>query len=109
MEEYIAVLITTSGREEAERIAMQLINSGYAPCINIVAPCSSIYQWKGEVHRTEEALMIVKSRKSSFSALREFVERIHSYDVPEILGVPVSCVSDDYASFLSGFFEGGGR
>jgi periplasmic divalent cation tolerance protein len=107
MEEYVAVFISTSGREEAERIALQLISAGHAPCINIISPCSSIYQWKGEVHRTEEALMIVKSLKSRFSSLCEFVAQIHSYDVPEILALPISCVSDDYASFLSGFFREG--
>ena len=105
MDEYIVVFITTSGRDEAERLAMGLINAGHAPCINIVAPCSSIYQWKGAVHRSEEALMIVKSERSRYPALREFVERVHSYDVPEILGIPISCIPDGYASFLSGFFR----
>jgi periplasmic divalent cation tolerance protein len=105
MEEYTIVFITTASREEAEKIAMQLIESGSAPCINIISPCTSIYQWKGEVHRTEEALMIVKSKKSQFDSLRELVERVHSYDVAEILALPVACISEKYASFLSGFFE----
>lgn len=105
MEEYTIVFITTASREEAEKIAMQLIESGSAPCVNIVSPCTSIYQWKGEVHRTEEALMIVKSRKSQFEALTELVERVHSYDVAEIVALPVACISKKYAAFLSGFFE----
>jgi uncharacterized protein involved in tolerance to divalent cations len=105
MEEYTIVFITTGNREEAEKIAMQLIESGSAPCINIVSPCTSIYQWKGKVHRTEEALMIVKSRRSQFDSLRELVERVHSYDVAEILAVPITGVSEKYASFLGGFFD----
>lgn len=105
MEEYTVVLITTSNRGEAEKIAMQLIESGSSPCINIVSPCTSIYQWKGEVHRSEEALMIVKSKKSQFEALAELVERVHSYDVPEILAFSISCISERYAAFLGGFFE----
>lgn len=105
MEEYTIVFITTANREEAEKIAMQLIESGSAPCINIISPCTSIYQWKGEVHRTEEALMIVKSRKNEFAALTELVERVHSYDVVEIVALPVSSISAKYASFLGGFFK----
>lgn len=105
MDEYIIVFITTSDRNEAETIAMQLIESGTAPCVNIISPVNSIYQWKGEVHQTEEALMIAKSRKSQFEELRALVERVHSYDVPEILAVPVGAISDTYASFLGGFFE----
>ena len=73
MEEYVVVFVTTANREEAEKIAMQLIESGSAPCINIVYPCTSIYQWKGEVHRSEEALMIVKSAKSRFETLKELI------------------------------------
>jgi periplasmic divalent cation tolerance protein len=105
MDEYTIVFITTGNREEAETIAMQLIESGSAPCINIISPCTSVYHWKGEVHHSEEALMIVKSRRSQFQALRELVERVHSYDVPEILAIPVSAVSEKYSSFLGGFFE----
>lgn len=105
MEEYLIVFITTANKEEAETIAMQLINSGSAPCVNIVSPCTSIYHWKGEVHHSEEALMIVKSKKSEFGAIRELVERVHSYDVPEIIGLPIAAISEKYGSFLGGFFE----
>ena len=105
MDEYVIVFITTADRNEAEILAMQLIESGTAPCINIISPVTSIYQWKGEVHHTEEALMIAKSRRSQFEELRALVERVHSYDVPEILAVPVGAISDQYASFLGGFFE----
>ena len=104
MEEYVVVFVTAANREEAEKIAMQLIESGSAPCINIVYPCTSIYHWKGEVHRSEEALMIVKSAKSQFEELKELIERVHSYDVAEILALPISCISEKYASFLGGFF-----
>jgi len=105
MEEYTIVLITTSNREEAETIAMQLIESGSAPCINIISPCNSIYHWKGEVHHSEEALMIVKSTRGQFDALKELVERVHSYDVAEILELPISSISEKYASYLGGFFK----
>lgn len=105
MNEFILVLITTSNRDEAETIAMKLINSGLSPCVNIVVPCTSIYQWKGEVRKDEEALMFVKSSKDLFDKLRAFVQEVHSYDVPEILSVEISDLTPQYAGFLRGFLK----
>ena len=106
MNDFILVFVTASGREEAENIALQLINSGSAPCVNIVSPVYSIYQWKGKLVKDEEALMIIKSRKDFFLSVREIVEKNHSYDVPEIISVPFDDVSDKYGSFLAGFLDG---
>lgn len=105
MSDFILVFVTTSNREEAENIAMQLINSGSAPCINIIAPIYSVYQWKDQLVKDEEALMIIKSRKDLFSAVREIVEKNHSYDVPEVISIPIDDVSDKYGSFLAGFLD----
>ena len=80
------VLVTAGSREEAEQIAMQLINAGLSPCINIITSCHSVYQWKGEFRHDDEVLMFIKSRKSDFKELCSVVEKNHSYDVPEILG-----------------------
>lgn len=103
MSDLIVALITTSTREEAENIAMHLINSNASPCINIISPCLSVYQWKGEVRKDEEVLMIVKSRKDQFSDIREIVERVHSYDVPEIISLAMDDVSPKYRAYIEGF------
>ncbi len=105
MSDFILVFVTTSNREEAENIAMKLINSGSAPCINIIAPVYSVYQWKDQLVKDEEALMIIKSRRDLFSAVREVVEKNHSYDVPEVISIPIDDVSDKYGSFLAGFLD----
>jgi periplasmic divalent cation tolerance protein len=106
MHDFILIFVTTSGREEAENIAMKLINSGSAPCINILCDVHSIYQWKGELVKDDEAIMIIKSRADYFEAVRDIVEANHSYDVPEILSVSIDGVSRSYASFLAGFLDG---
>jgi len=105
MSEFILVLVTTSNRDEAETIAMKLINSGLSPCVNITAPCTSIYQWKGEVRKDEEALMFIKSSKDLFGKLRAFIQEAHSYDVPEIISVELSDLSPQYAGFLRDFLK----
>lgn len=105
MKEFLIVFVTTSGREEAEKIAMQLINSGSSPCVNILPPCLSIYRWKGKVHHDEEVLMMIKSEKEEFENVCQVVTAEHSYDVPEIIAVPLCRLSAKYRGYLEGYFE----
>lgn len=99
------VLVTTSGMEEAERIAALLIGAGLAPCVNIIPHCISVYQWKNKLNRDEEALMVIKTSESSFDEVRELVEKNHSYDVPEIISLEISQLSPSYAAYLGDFLK----
>jgi periplasmic divalent cation tolerance protein len=105
MSEFRIVLVTTSGTEEAERIANLLIGAGLAPCVNIIPSVISIYQWKNKMNRDEEALMVIKTSESSFDQVRELVEKNHSYDVPEIISVEISRLSPAYAAYLGDFLK----
>ena len=104
MNGYCAVLITASGRDEAKELATALIGAGLAPCVNIVGPVLSVYQWKGRLHEDEEVLMIAKTGRDRFEELRELVESKHSYDVPEIVSLELSDISPGYAAYLGDFF-----
>ncbi|MBU8922193.1 MAG: divalent-cation tolerance protein CutA [Bacteroidales bacterium] len=99
------VLVTAGSGEEAEQIAMQLINAGLSPCINIITSCHSVYQWKGEFRHDDEVLMFIKSRKSDFKELCSVVEKNHSYDVPEILAMEISDISEKYEGYFKDFFK----
>ncbi len=105
MSDFTVVLVTASNREEADNIAMQLINAGLSPCVNIISSCHSVYQWKGEFRRDDEVLMFIKSRKEEFEELKTVVEKHHSYDVPEILSLEIEKMSEKYGAFLKGFFR----
>lgn len=105
MNEYMLILVTASGQEEADDIAMKLIGAGLSPCVNILGPCKSIYQWKGELRHDEEVLMLIKSKKELFDEVLELVEKNHSYDVPEVIGVSLAGISGKYAAFLRGFLD----
>jgi periplasmic divalent cation tolerance protein len=102
---FIIVFVTASSREEAEKIARQLVEGGAAPCVNIIPSCVSIYEWKGEVHRDEECLMVIKTKKSIFPKVMETVQRVHSYDVPEIIAVDLAEISETYRAYLEGYFK----
>ncbi len=105
MSEFRIALVTTSGVEEAERIANLLIGAGLAPCVNIIPSVISVYEWKNKMNRDEEALMIIKTSESSFKELRELVEKNHSYDVPEIISIEMSQLSPAYAAYLGDFLK----
>ena len=96
----IVVFITASGEEEAARIARALVDSRLAACVNILQSVRSIYRWQEAVEDETEVLMIVKSRYSLFDTLRAKVDELHSYDVPEIIALPIVTGSESYLQWL---------
>jgi periplasmic divalent cation tolerance protein len=104
MDEFIVVFVTASGTDEAERIAFALVEGGAAPCVSIVPAVVSVYRWKGELQRDREALLMIKTRRILFERIREIVEAAHSYEVPEIIAVPLTHVSAAYRAYLESYF-----
>jgi len=97
---FIVVLVTASGKKEAERIARGLIEKKLAACVNIVDKIDSLFFWQGKIDRAQEALLIIKSKKSLFSRIARLVKSLHSYDVPEIIALPVVAGEKNYVSWL---------
>lgn len=87
--EYCVVFITAGKADEAGRIAEALVGERLAACCTLVRPVHSIYRWKGEVCRDEEILIIAKTRSALFEQLRARVKELHSYEVPEIVSLPI--------------------
>jgi periplasmic divalent cation tolerance protein len=86
---YIVVMVTTASKQEAEKIAQRLLKERLIACANIIGPVSSLFHWSGKVEKTEECLIFMKSRKDLFEKLAEIVKALHSYEVPEIIVLPV--------------------
>lgn len=89
MTEKIAVLSTVGSAEEAGRIARHLVDRRVAACVNIIAGARSVYRWKGNIEEAEEWLLIIKTRRVLFEQLQEELKSVHSYEVPEIIALPV--------------------
>jgi len=85
---------------EAKRIARTLVEKRLAACANIVARVHSIYRWKGKVESAGETLMILKTSRQRFDALRREIEGLHSYKTPEIIAVPITAGSRKYLGWL---------
>lgn len=98
--EFMVVLVTAADRGEAEAIAEALLKDRLAACINIVPLAESIYLWKGQVERTQESLLVIKTSRELFPALAGRVKELHSYEVPEIIGLQLSDAAKGYQNYL---------
>lgn len=98
---YIIVLVTTACKHEAEDIVQHLLGDKLIACGNIVGPVTSFFRWSGKVERAEEFLVLMKTRGDLFQRLSDVVKTLHSYEVPEILAVPVVEGTMDYLEWLS--------
>lgn len=98
--EYCVGLITTGSREEAERIAEALVHRRLAACVTLVPEVASVYWWEGRVVRDREALLLVKTSRAKWPALMAAVREWHSYQVPEIIALPIVEGSASYLQWL---------
>lgn len=98
--DYIIVLITTASKQEAEKIVQHLLDDKLIACANIIGSVTSFFRWSGNIERAEECLVLLKSRNDLFERLTEVVKTMHSYEVPEILALPVVEGSKDYLDWL---------
>lgn len=100
MSEPLVVLMTAGSQEEAERIAEALVGERLAACVNVVPGVTSIYRWEGKVQHDREWLLVTKSRRDVLGRLVERVQALHSYDVPEIIALPMAGGSEPYLRWL---------
>ncbi|MDR2707135.1 MAG: divalent-cation tolerance protein CutA [Nitrososphaerota archaeon] len=100
MSEFVMVYVSTSDRVEAERIARVLLDERLVACVNIVDSVFSLFHWEGKVESGKECLLVMKSRSDLFVVLEERVRALHSYDVPEIIAVPIVLGSMAYFDWM---------
>jgi periplasmic divalent cation tolerance protein len=97
---YIVVLITCPGAEESERIASALLKERLAACANIIPSITSFFWWTGKIRRADESLLIVKTKKSSLRQLVRTVKKMHQYENPEIIALPIIGGSKEYTKWI---------
>ena len=95
-EEYAAVLVTAENAGQARRITDALLSARLAACVNIVCDIRSIYEWEGEIHDDQEFLLIIKTPKTHVRKLKKFIDKHHSYEVPEFVAFEVSDALPEY-------------
>lgn len=100
-EEYIQVLTTTEKKEEAEKIAKILVEKKIAACVQIFGPITSTYWWKEKIEKAEEWLCFIKTKKNLYDEVEKAIKEIHSYEVPEIIAIPIISGSKEYLEWLN--------
>jgi periplasmic divalent cation tolerance protein len=98
--DYIIILVTCKDKQEAEKITQTLLNEHLIACGNIVNPVTSFFHWSGKIDKAEECLIVMKSRLDLFSQVADRVRGLHSYEVPEILALPIVEGSEAYLDWM---------
>lgn len=97
---YGVVLVTASSQQEGEAIAQALIEAQLAACVNLM-PVHSIYTWQGKIHSEQEWQLLIKTDLTQFPALEKKIRELHSYEVPEIIALPIVAGSQPYLEWIS--------
>ena len=99
---YIVVLITVTGSQEAQQLSKLLLEQKKAACVNIISGVNSRFWWQGQLDSAEESLLIVKTKASLLPELINLVKEAHSYEVPEIIALPIIGGNEDYLTWIEG-------
>jgi periplasmic divalent cation tolerance protein len=106
MTDKIVVLSTCASEAEAERIAGRLVEERLAACVTVVPGARSFYRWQGAVESSNEWLLIMKTTREQFPGLAAALEKAHSYEVPEIIALPIVEGSANYLNWIEGSVHG---
>ena len=101
----IVVLITTGSMEEAHNVAQLLLNQRAVACINIIPRVDSVFWWEDKLDSAQESLIIAKTKASLLNEITKLVKSVHSYEVPEIIALPVTGGSEDYLNWIDSELE----
>ncbi len=101
MTDKIVVLSTCASPEEAEKVARALVEKKLAACVNILPAVRSIYRWKGAIEDDQETLLLIKSSRALFGELRAEIQKLHSYEIPEAIAIPIVDGLERYLEWMA--------
>ena len=104
--EYTLVMVTASSREEAEKIATTLLERKLIACANILGPVSSRFWWQGKIDSAEEYMIFMKTKRELFDQVADNVKQLHSYEVPEIIALPIVEGAKPYLEWINSSLAG---
>lgn len=100
MTDKIVILNTCASEAEASKLARRLIDTRAAACVNVLPRIRSFYRWQGKVESGDEWLLVVKTTRDRFASVRAAIEEAHSYEVPEIIALPIVEGAPAYLSWM---------
>ena len=104
---HVVVMVTCGSHGEAHMISRHVVSEHLAACVNVIeSRVNSVYRWKGKVKHAREVLMVIKTSRRRLAKLRAEIERLHSYDVPEFIVLPISFGSPAYLRWIDESLRG---
>lgn len=97
----LLVMTDLPDRAAAEKLAALIVEERLAACVNILAPCTSIYQWKGSVERAEEVPLLIKTTEERYPLLEAAIRSAHPYETPEIVALPLADGLPEYLAWVA--------
>ena len=94
------VFVTCESKEQAEKIAESVVKNKLAACVNVLPGIRSCYVWAGKLTWSDEVLLLIKTTRGRFDQLQDRIKAMHSYSVPEIVGVPIEDAFDKYMEWI---------
>ena len=95
------IMTNLPNQDVALKLANRLVESGLAACVNIMAPCTSVYIWQGSLETVEEIPLLIKALKQNYSAIEKEIQSIHPYELPEIIAVPLTDGLPQYLNWIA--------
>jgi periplasmic divalent cation tolerance protein len=100
MNEYLLVISTVPSEEEGKDIAQQIVKERLAACVTVTSAVQSFYWWEENISNDQEFILFIKTRTSLFPQLEKRIKSLHSYQVPEIIALPIHSGSKDYLDWI---------
>ena len=100
-QDVLLVITNVPDRATAERIADALVTEGAAACVNIMAECTSVYRWQGKIEHASEVPLLIKTTHSAYPRLEGALRKLHPYELPEIIALPVSAGLPEYLNWVA--------
>jgi periplasmic divalent cation tolerance protein len=101
MDEIILVFTNLPDRAAALKLARELVEKRLAACVNVLGECASVYRWKGEIEEAAEVPVLIKTRAGRYAELEAAIRKLHPYELPEIVAVPVTHGLDEYLEWVA--------
>ena len=102
MDEIVIILTNLPDRASALKLAGELVEQRLAACVNVLAECSSVYRWEGRIKSAAEVPVLIKTRAQRYDEVEAEIRRLHPYELPEIVAVPVVRGLDEYLEWVAG-------
>lgn len=98
--QYVVVFVTAKDLAQARSIGQGLLNEKLIACANVIKGVESMFWWKGKIDKAGEAMLVIKTRKDLFKKVCSSVKKLHSYDTPEVIALPIIVGNKDYLNWI---------